>query len=82
MITVKNIHRVLNSNKIIIAHCLLTNKKYNFHIQYSFHIIFEKERKECDTYSCFKNINKYLQNSKNICVKTYSSLLLHRIQCT
>lgn len=40
MITVKNIH-----NKIIIAHCLLTNKKYNFHIHYSFHIIFEKKER-------------------------------------
>lgn len=45
MITVKNIHRVLNFNKIIIAHCLLTNKKYNFHIQYGFHIIFEKKER-------------------------------------
>lgn len=45
MITVKNIHRVLKFNKIIIAHCLLTNKKYNLHIQYSFHIIFEKKER-------------------------------------
>lgn len=68
MIAIKNIHRVLNFNKIIMAHCLLTNKKY-MHILRILHIIFGKKRTECDTYSCFKNINKYLENNKNICVK-------------
>lgn len=61
MITVKNIHRVLNFNKIIMAHCLLTNKEY-MHIRRSSYN-FRKKRTECDIYSCFKNINKYLENA-------------------
>lgn len=44
MITVKNIHRVLNFNKIIMAYCLFTNKKYMHIRRSSYNFRKKKER--------------------------------------